>query len=130
NAPPFDYLVVDAYSSDSVPVHLLTREALALYVASLAPDGLLGVHTSSRFFELLPMLSRLGAEAGLHVVGLFNPPAPRHESYSSTWVFLSRSEARIRALGRAAEQRARARGLRPMHRPVTWPTPGMIAGAP
>jgi len=76
------------------------------------------------------MLSKLADDAGLHAVGLFNPPAPRLMSYSSTWVMISRSDARIHALARSAEQRARARGMRTLRRPVTWPTPGMIAGAP
>jgi spermidine synthase len=48
NAPLFDYLIVDAYSSDAVPIHLLTREAIAL-PDPIEPDGLLAIHTSSRY---------------------------------------------------------------------------------
>ena len=130
DAPLFDYLIVDAYSSDAVPIHLLTREALALYVDSLQPDGYLAIHTSSRYFEMMPVLSRLADEAGLHAVNLVNAEAPRHLSNASNWVFLSRSEARIRALARAAQQRYRARGVRLPRGPVTFPTPEMIARAP
>ncbi|MGH7336995.1 MAG: spermidine synthase, partial [Myxococcota bacterium] len=130
NAPPFDYLVVDAYSSDAVPVHLLTREALALYADTLAPEGLLAIHTSSRHFDLMPVLFRLGDEAGLHVVNLLNSEAPRHMSNSSTWMFFSRSEARIRDLTRAAQQRYRARGVRSTRGPAIVPTPEVIARAP
>ena len=130
NAPPFDYLIVDAYSSDAVPVHLLTREALALYVDTLAPDGLLAIHTSSRHFDLMPVLFRLGDEAGLHMVNLLNTEAPKHGSTASTWVFFSRSEVRIRDLTRAARQRYRARGVRTLRGPVNVPTPEVIARAP
>jgi spermidine synthase len=130
NAPLFDYLIIDAYSSDAVPVHLLTREAIALYLDSLAPDGYLAIHTSSRHFELMPVLSRLAQEAGVHDVNLFNPPAPRHLSSASTWVFMSRNEENLKKLARAAEQRTRARGLRGIRNAVTWPTPEMIAAAP
>jgi spermidine synthase len=130
NAPLFDYLVVDAYSSDAVPVHLLTREALALYVDSLEPEGFLAIHTSSRHFDVMPVLSRLAHEAGLHVVDLINTAAPRHLSTPSNWVFFSRSEARIRALARAAQQRYRVRGQRSPRGPVIFPTPDMIARAP
>jgi len=51
-AGAFDYLVIDAFSSDSVPTHLLTREALQLYLDKLAPDGLLALHVSNRHLDL------------------------------------------------------------------------------
>jgi len=130
HAPPFDYLVVDAYSSDAVPVHLLTREALALYADTLAPEGLLAIHTSSRNFEMMPVLFRLGDEMGLHMVELTNSEAPKQLSSASTWVFFSRSEERIRELTRAAQQRYRARGILQARAPVTVPTPELIARAP
>jgi spermidine synthase len=130
NSPLFDYLIVDAYSSDAVPIHLLTREALALYVDSLAPDGFLAIHTSSRNFNLMPMLFRLAHDAGLPAVNLLNAEAPRHLTSPSTWVFLSRSEPRIHELARLAEQRFRARGLRGARPPVTWPSPSIIEDAP
>ena len=53
NAAKFDYLVIDAFSSDSVPVHLLTVEALKLYLDKLAPDGLLALHISNRHLDLI-----------------------------------------------------------------------------
>lgn len=58
---PYDVLVVDAYSSDAIPVHLMTIEALDLYFSRLAPDGLLALHISNRFYDLEPLL---GAAAG------------------------------------------------------------------
>ena len=131
DAPLFDYLIVDAYSSDAVPVHLLTREALALYVSSLAPNGILGIHISSRFFELTPMLFRLAEDAGLSAVQLQNEAAPRFFSYASRWVFMAKGDERLKELALAAEERQRSRNLlgnRPP--PVIWPTPGIVEDAP
>lgn len=54
----FDLLVLDAFSSDSVPVHLLTREALSLYLAKLKPDGVLALHVSNRYLDLPPVIVR------------------------------------------------------------------------
>lgn len=51
-AHSYDYLVIDAFSSDAVPVHLLTREALELYISKLAPHGLLALHVSNRYLDL------------------------------------------------------------------------------
>jgi hypothetical protein len=60
----YDVLVIDAFSSDSIPLHLLTREALALYFSKLAPDGALLFHISNRYLELRPILSALAEDAG------------------------------------------------------------------
>jgi len=53
----FDVLVVDAFSSDAIPVHLLTREAMDLYFKHLKPDGILVVHISNRYLDLQPVLA-------------------------------------------------------------------------
>jgi hypothetical protein len=130
DAPRFDYLVVDAYSSDAVPIHLLTREAIALYMDSMNPDGFLAIHTSSRNFDMMPMLFRAADEAGVRAVCLINGEAPKQLSNASNWVFFSRSEDRIKRLARAAQQRYRARGQRQARPPVIWPAPEMIERAP
>ena len=52
----FDVLAVDAFSSESVPVHLLTREAMQLYFRHLKPDGILAVNISNRFIDLEPVV--------------------------------------------------------------------------
>jgi hypothetical protein len=61
----YDLLVIDAFSSDSIPVHLLTRQAVALYRSRLATDGLLAVHISNRYLDLAPVVGSLAADAGL-----------------------------------------------------------------
>jgi spermidine synthase len=66
-APPRHYglIVFDAFSSDAIPVHLLTREALTQYLAKLAANGLLAFHVSSRLLDLRPILGNLAQDAGL-----------------------------------------------------------------
>jgi hypothetical protein len=61
----FDVLVLDAYTSDAIPLHLITREAVKIYVDHLAPGGLLAFHISNRYFDLAPVIARLAADAGL-----------------------------------------------------------------
>jgi SAM-dependent methyltransferase len=61
----YDVLVLDAFSSDAIPVHLLTREAFALYRRVLAPHGVLAVHISNRHLNLEPIVSGLAQHAGL-----------------------------------------------------------------
>jgi SAM-dependent methyltransferase len=61
----YDLIVLDAYSSDSIPVHLITREALALYLRKLAPGGVLVFHISNLYLDLKPALGNLAADAGL-----------------------------------------------------------------
>jgi hypothetical protein len=63
-----DLIVIDAFSSDAIPAHLLTREALATYRTALADDGVVGFHVSNRYFDLLPVVARLAEDAGLDVV--------------------------------------------------------------
>lgn len=63
----FDVLVLDAFSSDSVPSHLLTREALALYLRKLRPGGVLLFHISNRFFRFPGLLARLASEVPLEI---------------------------------------------------------------
>ena len=64
----YDMLILDAFSSDAVPVHLLTREALQMYLAKLAPDGILAFHISNRYLNLKPVLGNLADDA--QIVGI------------------------------------------------------------
>ena len=61
-------IVIDAFSSDSVPAHLLTTQALDLYLGKLAPDGVLAFHISNRYLKLEPLLGGLSRRAGLSVL--------------------------------------------------------------
>jgi len=64
-AHAYDVIVLDAFSSDAIPVHLVTREALALYLEKLAPGGWLVVHVSQRLLDVVPVLAAAADEAGL-----------------------------------------------------------------
>ena len=61
----YDLIIMDAFSSDAIPVHLITREAVRLYVRKLAPGGLLAFHISNRHLDLEPVLAGVAEEAGL-----------------------------------------------------------------
>ena len=88
----FDVLAVDAFSSDSIPVHLLTREAIELYVRHLADDGIVAVHISNRFLDLQPVLANIVAAAGLSA-RLIDDEIDDNASKasSSEWVLIARN---------------------------------------
>lgn len=96
-ADSFDILVVDAFSSDAIPLHLLTKEAQASYFRTLASDGLLLIHISNRFIDLEPVLSALAREGQLASAIRFDKPEGKGLT-ASTWVALSRDPAQLGAL--------------------------------
>jgi hypothetical protein len=74
----YDVLVIDAFSSDSIPVHLLTREALTLYRRKLAPNGVILFHISNRYLDLAPVLAALADDARMparHLIDLSPVPS-------------------------------------------------------
>lgn len=86
-AAPFDVLVLDVYTGDAVPAHLLTDEAFDLYRARLAPDGVLAVHISSLFLDFEPVVAAQAARLGLR--GLRVRSSSNDEEDSSTWCLLA-----------------------------------------
>jgi len=86
----FDVLAVDAFSSDSIPVHLLTREAIALYARHLAPGGIVAVHISNRFLDLQPVLANIAAAEGLSARLIDDQISDEDSKASSSeWVLLA-----------------------------------------
>ena len=86
-----DLLVMDAFTSDAVPVHLLTREALAMYLTKLKSDGVLVYHISNRYLDLEPVLAGLAADAGLAAfIQEYDAPASDPAAFGSTWVVMAR----------------------------------------
>ena len=65
---PFAIRVIDAYSSDASPIHLIPIEALALYLSRLAPNGLPALHVSNRYFKLAPLLANAARELGIRAL--------------------------------------------------------------
>jgi spermidine synthase len=88
-----DVLVLDAFSSDAIPLHLLTREAYQIYVRHLKPDGVLIVHISSRYLNLEPVVSTAGRDAGFFGVTVADPGAAQNYYVGSTWMVLSRDRS-------------------------------------
>jgi SAM-dependent methyltransferase len=93
NEPPqqFDVLAVDAFSGDAIPVHLLTREAFALYLRHLKPEGILAVHTSNTYLNLPPVVQLLAADAGYEARLIINDEKHRKLINSSDWVVITRN---------------------------------------
>ena len=86
----YDVLAVDAFSSDSIPVHLITREAVELYARHLAPQGLIAIHISNRFLDLKPVLANIAAATGLHVRHVSDSPLDDVLASSTDWVLLAK----------------------------------------
>jgi hypothetical protein len=85
----FDVLVVDAFNGDSVPVHLLTQEAFALYFSHLRSDGVLAVHVSNRYLDLAPVVGRL-AESYRREARLYRSPKDvERQIEEADWVLVS-----------------------------------------
>ncbi len=94
----YDLLILDAFSSDFVPLHLVTREAIELYLRKLRPGGRLLFHLSSRLFDLLPVFAQLAADRNLHGAFAEGRPSEDEARFISTWLALSENEADIQRL--------------------------------
>jgi spermidine synthase len=100
----FGVIVVDAFNSDSIPVHLLTREALQVYRSRLAPDGIVAVHISNNYLDLEPVLANLAADASPPMVCLIwkdlTVPEPDKDlgRMPAEWVVLANSVADVKML--------------------------------
>ena len=97
----FDVLVIDAFTSDAIPLHLLTDEAFGVYLRALSPQGVLIVHISNRFIELEPVLSALAQERGLAAASRHDNPADRTRYTPSIWLAFARDPARLEDLAAA-----------------------------
>jgi hypothetical protein len=84
----FDVLVVDAFSGDAIPIHLLTEECASTYWAHLQPDGILAVHISNRYLDLRPVVERLAALHGKKSQ-LFRHSTRRHGKERNSWILAS-----------------------------------------
>ncbi len=111
-----DLLIIDAFSSASIPVHLLTREALTLYFQKLKPDGLLLFHVSNKSLNVRRPLASLADDLGLSAMQQDNDIESRQQGiegkFASQWVVMSRDQARLERLpqGPARWRALEARG--------------------
>jgi len=84
----YDVLVIDAFNSDAIPVHLLTLEAFELYWSHLKPDGVLALHLTNNYLDLVPVASNLGASLGKEVL-FVTTPRDVGVSSAADWVLLA-----------------------------------------
>jgi SAM-dependent methyltransferase len=88
----FDVLVIDAFSGDAIPVHLLTREAVALYLQRLKPDGVLAIHTSNTYLDLNPVVKLLADDAGVESRLISSNDDNRKLIDAADWMLLTRNQ--------------------------------------
>jgi len=110
----FDILVLDAFSGDSPPAHLLTLEAFELYLAHLDPQGVIAVNISNRYLDLLPVLVQVQSHFGLHAAYI-QSEGDKKISANAQWVLLSRDEKFIQqpAIARENSLDESVRAVRP-----------------
>ena len=92
----FDVLVLDAFTSDAVPVHLVTREAFAVYHRHLAPDGLLALNISTTHFELQPLVTALAESVQMQAVMVVSAPDRRRGQEACQWMLLASGDVTSR----------------------------------
>ncbi len=85
----FDVLAIDAFSGDAIPLHLLTRQALALYLRHLKPDGVVAFHVSNDYLDLAPIVRQLAEEAGYHAVLARNHADDSEQILAADWVIVT-----------------------------------------
>jgi hypothetical protein len=97
----FDVLAVDAFSSDAIPLHLITDEAVGVYLRALSPRGVLLIHISNRYIKLEPVLAAIARHRGLTALVREDNPRDRELASPSSWVILTRDPGQLRALAAA-----------------------------
>jgi spermidine synthase len=106
--PPasYDLIVIDAFSSDAIPTHLITREAVALYESRVKPRGMIAFHVSNRFFDLAPVLARIAADRRLVSYLRDDNDVPPEKAAqgmrASVWVVLARDDNDVGQLAHSA----------------------------
>jgi hypothetical protein len=100
----YDVLAVDAFTGDSIPVHLLTVEAFRLYFRNLAPLGVLAVHISNRYLNLAPVVAAAAVKLGKEAIAISNPDDHANGIFNSSWVLVGaphsfEAEKQIEAAG-------------------------------
>jgi hypothetical protein len=91
-AQHFNVIVVDAFSGDAIPVHLLTREALTLYRRQLQPDGVIVFHVSNQYIDLEPVVAAIAANAGLRAVTVHSHADEQNGFYYANWILVTANQ--------------------------------------
>ncbi len=92
----FGFMILDAFSSDTIPLHLVTREAMALYMRKLTPNGVLAFHVTNRRLDLEPVFANLVKDAGLFALICIDPATLEEWNHTgkttSWWIVVTRNE--------------------------------------
>lgn len=99
----FDLIVLDAFSSDSIPMHLLTLEAIDTYLGHLSEGGVIAFHTSNRYLSLKGILAGAADQKGLKVRYQFNGDDDLPGKTASEWILLAKDDAAFAPLERSSE---------------------------
>jgi hypothetical protein len=95
-------MILDAFSGDAIPIHLITREAIALYFSKLTGDGNIALHISNRALDLEPVVANIAADLGAAALGQFYRPddniRARHFAEASQWILLARRPEQLSML--------------------------------
>lgn len=94
-AQRYDVLAIDAFSSDSIPTHLMTQQAMGIYLKNTKADGVIAFHVTNRFLHLAPVVKRIADEHGLHAVLISDDPDKDSDLANTDWVLVSRSRAAL-----------------------------------
>ena len=107
----FNVLAVDAFSGDSIPMHLITQEAVRAFMGQVSGNGILAYHVSNRFLNLPPVLAEIAEKEKL-VGTVVEDPAQKDNTLhsSSTWVLLARNAEALKGIGEAGTSLARVAG--------------------
>ncbi|MGA8111843.1 MAG: fused MFS/spermidine synthase, partial [Acidobacteriaceae bacterium] len=89
----YDVLVIDAFTGDAIPVHLLTTQAMQIYRRQLAPGGILAFHVSNQYVDLAPEVGLLAAAAGMQARVVDTPSNEGRGEYRATWVLVTSNAA-------------------------------------
>ncbi len=94
-AQRYDVLAIDAFSSDSIPTHLMTQQAMGVYLKNMKPDGVIAFHVTNRFLNLAPVVKRIADEHGLHTVLVVDEADDDDDLAKTDWVLVSRSASAL-----------------------------------
>src|SRR5262249_1030164 len=111
-AQQYDVLVVDAFSGDAIPVHLLTSQAVELYQQHLQPGGIIAFHVSNKYLDLQPVVLQQAQHAGLDAAFIATEDDDDLGEYAADWVLVSGNKTFMKEVtGKATPISARP-GLR------------------
>ncbi len=119
----FDILILDAFSSDAIPVHLLTKEAFIVYMKHVKRDGVIAVHISNRHLQLRPVVWGISEKLKLESVVIRNGDKPKYGVSDATWMLVTKNKAflEIPKIKRAARKNEkRNRKLKREYGSILW----------